>query len=181
MFSVSLDGFIERDGEFGWAAPDQEEHEFYNEQARQIGVELYGRRLYELMNAFWPTADEDPANPEFVREFSRIWKATPIIVFSTTLDSVSGNATLATGSPVDEVRRLKALPGKDIAVGGATLAASLIPHGLIDEYRLLVHPTLAGGGTPFFPELAKTVPLRLIETRTFGSGVVYLRYATMTT
>jgi dihydrofolate reductase len=178
-FSVSLDGYIERDGHFGWAAPDEEEHRFYNDMAREIGVMLYGRRLYELMNGFWPTADEDPANPDFVREYSRVWKATPIIVFSKTLDSVSGNATLATDDPVATVRRLKAEPGKEIAVGGATLAASLIP--LIDEYRLLVHPALAGGGTPFFPALPKQIPLRLVETRTFGSGVVYLRYATMGT
>jgi dihydrofolate reductase len=178
-FSVSLDGFIERDGHFGWAMPDEEEHRFYNEMAGEIGVMLYGRRLYELMSAFWPTADEDPEAPDFVREYARIWQATPIIVFSRTLDSVSGNATLATGDPVELVRKLKAEPGKDLAVGGATLAASLIPHGLIDEYRLLIHPALAGGGTPFFPALPKEIPLRLLETRTFGSGVVYLRYATM--
>jgi dihydrofolate reductase len=110
-------------------------------------------------------------------EFAKIWQATPKVVFSTTLDSVEGNATLVKGDAVAEVRRLKELPGKDLGVGGATLAASLMPHGLIDEYHLLVHPVIVGGGTPFFPALAGQIDLELVETRKFASGVVYLRYA----
>jgi dihydrofolate reductase len=180
-FAVSLDGYVERDGKFGWATPDQEEHEFHNEHAKQIGTMLYGRRLYELMNAHWPTADQDPENPPHVREYSRIWKATPIVVFSSTLDRVEGNARLVKGDAVEEVRRLKAQPGKNLAVGGAGLASSLMPHGLIDEYGLLLHPAIVGGGKPFFPALTEQIDLRLVETRTFASGVVYVRYATIGT
>jgi dihydrofolate reductase len=180
-FTLSLDGYIERDGHFDWAAPDAELHEFYNERTRETGTLLYGRRLYELMNAYWPTADQDPDAPPYVVEFAKIWQATPIVVFSTTLDAVQGNARLATGEVVSEVRALKQQPGNELAVAGAGLAASLMPHGLIDEYRLLVCPVVVGGGTPFFPALRDQIDLRLIETRTFGSGVVYLRYATMST
>lgn len=182
MFAVSLDGYIaDAKGTFDWAAPDREVHEFFNDQARETGTELYGRRLYELMNAFWPTADQDPDAPPYVVDFAKIWQATPKVVFSTTLDAVEGNARLVKGDAVEEVRRLKRQPGQNLAVGGAGLAASLMPHGLIDEYRLVVYPVVAGGGTPFFTTLAGKIDLRLVETRTFGSGAVYLRYATMNT
>ena len=176
-FSVSLDGFINGpDGTFDWAVPDPEEHAFYNERTRETGAFLYGRRIYELMNRYWPTADQEPDAPREVVEFARLWQAMPKVVFSTTLDRVEGNARLVRDNVLDEVRRLKAEDGKELAVAGAGLAASLMPHGLIDEYRLLIHPVVAGGGTPFFPGLAKHVDLRLVETRTFGTGVVYLRY-----
>jgi dihydrofolate reductase len=180
-FTMSLDGYIERDGRFEWARPDAELHEFYNERMRETGVMLYGRRIYELMNGFWPTADQDPDAPPYVVDFAKAWQSTPIVVFSTTLDAVQGNARLATGDAVSEVRALKQQPGQELAVGGAGLAASLMPHGLIDEYRLLVCPVVVGGGTPFFPALSDRIDLRLVETRTFGSGVVYLCYATMNT
>jgi dihydrofolate reductase len=178
-FTLSLDGYIERDGTFGWAAPDAEVHQFYNDLMRETGTMLYGRRLYELMNGYWPTGDQDPDATREMVEYAKLWRATPIVVFSRTLTSVEGNATLFTGDAVAEVARLKSLPGKDLALGGAGLAASLMPHGLIDEYRLVVCPSIVGGGTPFFPALAERIDLRLVETRTFGSGMVYLRYATM--
>ncbi|HEU5474410.1 MAG TPA: dihydrofolate reductase family protein [Actinophytocola sp.] len=179
-FTVSLDGFIAgRNDDIGWSAPDEELHEFYNEQARQSDLYLYGRRLYQLMQEFWPTADQDPDAPPHVVDYARLWQATPKVVFSSTLTEVAGNARLATGDAVAEVRRLKEEPGGDIQVGGAGLAASLMQHGLIDEYHYVVAPVVVGGGTPFFPALTDRIPLRLVQTRTFGSGVVYLRYATM--
>jgi dihydrofolate reductase len=97
-------------------------------------------------------------------------------VFSTTLDTVVGNARLATGSVADEVARLSEQPGKDLAVGGAGLAATCIEHGLVDEFRRFVSPVVLGGGTPFFPALEERIDLELVETRTFGSRVVYERY-----
>jgi dihydrofolate reductase len=122
-FGISLDGFIAGpDGDFGWSAPDEELHRFHNEQAREVGAHLYGRRLYEVMR-FWDTVEEDPSRPELELEFARIWNATPKIVFSTTLTEVEGGATLAEGGLADEVARLKEQPGGDIAVGGADLAA----------------------------------------------------------
>jgi dihydrofolate reductase len=108
--------------------------------------------------------------------FAKLWRATPKVVFSTTLERVKGNARLVRENAVDEVRRLKAEDGGDLAVGGAGLAASLIPHGLVDEYRPVIHPFILGGGTPFFPPLEERISLELVETRTFGSRVVYVRY-----
>lgn len=109
-------------------------------------------------------------------EFARIWKAIPRLVFSTTLESVQGNARLVAGDIADEVARLKEQPGQDLAVGGAGLASTLIKLSLIDEYRLFISPIVLGGGTPYFPALDNPLNLELIETRTFGSKVVYVRY-----
>jgi dihydrofolate reductase len=173
---VSLDGFIAGpDGEIDWSAPDEELHRFHNEQARAIGAELYGRRLYEVMR-YWETAEEQPSAPEYELEFARIWKDTPKIVFSKTLEKVEGNARLAKGSAAEEVVRLKEQPGKDLAVGGAGLASTFMKLGLIDEYRLFISPVFLGGGTPYFPPLEERINLELVETRTFGSRVVYVRY-----
>ena len=109
-------------------------------------------------------------------EFARIWRAIPKVVFSTTLDKVQGNATLAAGDVADEVARLRQEPGKDISVGGAAFASTLIDADLIDEYRLFVSPVVLGDGTPYFPALQERLELKLLETRIFGSRVVYLRY-----
>jgi dihydrofolate reductase len=173
---VSLDGFIAGpDGEIDWSAPDEELHRFHNQQARDTGAHLYGRRLYEAMLP-WETADRNPSAPEPELEFARIWKDTPKIVFSRTLERVEGNARLVTDGAAEEVARLKEQPGKDLAVGGAGLASTFIKLGLVDEYRLFVSPVVLGGGTPYFPALDERIHLELVETRTFGSRVVYLRY-----
>jgi dihydrofolate reductase len=176
-FGVSLDGFIAGPGgEIDWSGPDEELHRLHNEQTREIGVHLMGRRLYETM-LYWETAEQDPAAGEVEREFAGIWKPIPKVVFSRTLERVEGNARLATDGVAEEVARLKAEPGGgDIAAGGAGLAATLAEQGLIDEYRLFVSPVVLGGGTPFFPRLRERMPLELLDTRTFGSRVVYLRY-----
>jgi dihydrofolate reductase len=100
----------------------------------------------------------------------------PKIVFSTTLNEVEGNARLAGGGIAEEVSRLKEESDKDLAVGGAGLAASFIELGLVDELRMFRHPVVVGGGTPFLPPLTEHVPLDLIETRTFGSRVIHERY-----
>lgn len=174
---VSLDGYIETaDHSLDWVIPDEELHTFINNQVRDQGGSLYGRRLYELMAGFWPTADEDPAAPPYIVDFSRIWKAMPKIVFSTTLDAVSWNSRLVREDIAGEIARAKAQSEKDLDIGGPTLAATAIRHGLVDEYGLFVHPVVLGGGTPFFPAEMNRVDLCLAETRTFASGVVYLRY-----
>lgn len=173
--TVSLDGFIaDPNGGIEWSAPDEELHRFHNERVREIGVQLMGRRLYETM-LYWETATEQSLAPEQL-EFAQIWKPIPKIVFSSTLQRVEGNAKLATGSVVEEAARLKQEGGKDIAVGGATLAHALTQRAMIDEYELFVSPIVLGGGTPYFPPLAHPTQLELLETRTFGSGVAYLRY-----
>jgi dihydrofolate reductase len=173
---VSLDGFIAGPGgEFDWSAPDEELHRFHNEQTRELGAHFCGRRLYEEM-VYWEKADQDPSAPDYILEFARIWQNLPKIVFSTTLEQVEGNARLATDGVAEEVAKLKEQPGKDLAVGGAGLASTFTRLGLIDEYRLFVSPVVVGGGTPYFPALEDRIDLELLETRTFGSRVVCLRY-----
>jgi dihydrofolate reductase len=176
-FMVSLDGYIEGPNrELDWPLIDEELHTFINDQQSEIGAELYGRRLYELMTEYWPTADLDPSNPPFVIEFARIWKRMEKIVFSHSLERVEGNARLVRTDAIEEIKRLKEQPGKALAIGGPTLAAAAFQQGLIDEYQLFVHPVILGGGTPMFPALSQPIKLRLVESHVFGSGVVYLRY-----
>jgi dihydrofolate reductase len=174
--SVSLDGFIAGPGgEIDWGAPDEELHRFHNEQVRELGAHFCGRRLYEEM-LYWETAEENPSAAEYVREFARIWKSLPKIVFSNTLERVEGNARLAEDGVAEEVAKLKEQPGKDLAVGGAGLASTFVKLGLVDDFRLFASPVVLGGGTPFFPALDERIDLELVETRTFGSRVVYARY-----
>ncbi len=172
--SVSLDGFIAGpDGNFDWGAPDDELHQFHNDRVRESGGHLLGRRLYETM-VYWET--DDPEWSAVPEEFAGIWRALPKVVFSTTLEEVEGNARLARGDLAEEVARLKEEPGEYLDVGGAGLAASCIKLGLVDEFLPFVYPVVVGGGTPFFPALPEQLDLELIETRTFSSRVVYLRY-----
>jgi dihydrofolate reductase len=171
---VSLDGFIAGpEGDFAWSAPDEELHRFHNQQTGELGAHLCGRKLYETM-VYWET--EDPNWSDYAREFAEIWQGLPKIVFSRTLTSVEGNARLAEAEPAAEVARLREEVETDIAVGGAGLASSLVELGLIDEYRPFIYPVVVGGGTPFFPPIEKQIDLELVETRTFASRVVYLRY-----
>jgi dihydrofolate reductase len=174
--SVSLDGFIAGPGgDISWTGPDEELFRFHVEQTRHIGVELMGRRLYETM-LVWGDADAAPSGPDEL-EFARIWNAIPKVVFSATLSDVRGNARLASVDVAAEVARLRDAPGEGVvSVGGAGLASTLIKLDLIDEYRLFVIPVVWGGGTPYFPPLDHAISLELLETRTFGSRVTYLRY-----
>lgn len=174
---VSLDGYIVApDGNFGWTAPDEELFRFVTDEIRQVGVHLLGRRLYETM-LYWETADQDPSLDHSMLEWAAIWKPLPKVVFSTTLSTVQGNARLASGGLAEEIDRLRTEPGDGaIAIGGATLAAEAAALDLIDEYRARVYPVLVGGGSPFFPQRESRVDLELVESRTFSSRVVYVRY-----
>ena len=175
--NVSLDGFVETpDHSLDWADVDEELHAWFNDQVRDLAASLYGRRMYEVMAGYWPTAESDPDATEAMRDFAGIWSRTPKVVFSSTLTEVRWNSRLVNGDIGDELARLKTEFGGDMDVGGATLAAAFIRRGLVDEYRLLVHPVILGAGTPFFPELDAPLPLRLLETHTFRSGVTFLRY-----
>jgi dihydrofolate reductase len=175
--NVSLDGYIVGpDGSFDWTAPDEKVFRFWIEEIRGVGVHLLGRRLYETM-LYWETADQDRSLDDAELEWAALWNPLPKVVFSTTLSAVQGNARLASGGLAEEIERLRAEPGEgDIAIGGATLAAEAAALGLIDEYQAMVHPVLVGGGIPFFPQRERRVDLELVETRTFSSRFVYLRY-----
>ncbi len=174
---VSLDGYIAGpDGRFDWTAPDEEVFQSHIDEIRGVGVHLLGRKLYETM-LYWETADQDQTLDDAEREWAALWKPLPKVVFSTTLSAVQGAARLASGGLAEEIERWRAEPGEgDIAIGGATLAAEATALGLIDEYRARVYPVLVGGGIPFFPRRERRVELELVQTRTFRSGVVYLRY-----
>ena len=177
LMNVSLDGFIETpDHGLDWTLVDDELHGWFNDQTRSLDATIYGRRLYEVMAAYWPTGEEDPASTDVMREFARIWNPMPKIVFSTSLDRVDHNSRLVhgdVGEVLKEVRR--EFPG-DLGVAGANLAGQFVRRGLVDEYRLVIHPVVLGAGTPFWPELEQPLRLRLAETKTFGSGVVLVSY-----
>jgi dihydrofolate reductase len=176
-FTVSVDGYIaDANGDIDWSEPSEELHQYWNDFERETALSFYGRRLYELMSAYWPTADSDPDATPVIVDFARIWCAMPKVVFSRTLESVGWNSRLDRGDPVEVVRRLKAETEGQLEVAGATLAAPIVAAGLVDEYRIVIAPTAVGGGTPYFPSLPSWMSLRLVENRTFPGGTVLLRY-----
>jgi dihydrofolate reductase len=170
--SVSVDGFIaDREGAFGWTVPSDELFRFHIAQVRELGGYLCGRRLYETM-LVWET-DPSMRDNELGAAFA---DAIPKVVFSRTLDSVQGNARLAEASVAEEAAAALDATDKDVSIGGAGLAAAAIELGLVDELRMFRYPVVVGGGTPFLPPVAEDVRLDLVETRTFGSRVIYERY-----
>jgi dihydrofolate reductase len=172
---VSVDGFIaDRDGAFGWSVPDEEQFRFHIAQTGELGAYLCGRRLYETM-LVWETGSSLRAN-ELGAAFADVWGAIPKVVFSRSLDSVQGNARLAQASVAEEAAAALDATDKDVSIGGAGLAAAAIELGLVDELRMFRHPVVVGGGTPFLPPVTEDVRLNLVETRTFGSRVIYERY-----
>lgn len=174
--SVSLDGFAAGpDGGIDWVTVDEELHEAFNAEARSVGIFLYGRRMYELMAAYWPTAEDDPTAKPVELDFARLWAPKPKLVASSTLNSVGWNAHLVPGDIVAEVARLRGEIDVDIGVGGPTVTAPLLRAGLVDEITTYVNPVVLGGGTPFFPAGLR-LNLRLVESRRFAAGVQMLRY-----
>lgn len=177
--SVSLDGYTAAVGDdIRWSEPDDELHQYWNDHARSISMSLYGRKLYELMSAYWPTADEQPDATPVIVDFARVWRETPRVVFSKTLTEVAWNSRLERGDVVEVARRLKAERDGLLEVAGPTLAAPLVRAGLVDVYQVVVYPVLVGGGTRFFPPLDDWADLTLVENRTFPSGAVLLCYET---
>jgi dihydrofolate reductase len=136
---------------------------------------LYGRRMYELMVEYWPTADQDPSAPSVILEYAQLWKQVRKVVFSSALQTVEWNSRLVSGDPVTEVTNLKAEAGRSIGVGGLALASTLASAGLIDEYRLYFVPVFLGSGKAAFSQIQNKVRLKPVETRTFSSGTVLLR------
>jgi dihydrofolate reductase len=175
MMSVSLDGFFEGpDHDLSWHLITDELHQHFNDELRGMSTFIEGRLNYELMEGFWPTADADPEAPAPVREFAAIWRETPKLAVSRTLERVGPNTTLMREVDPDAIREMKSEPGGDMSVGGADLAATFIAHDLIDEYRLYVHPVVIGGGRRLFAD-GVHLDLTLVESRTFANGVVLLR------
>lgn len=177
MMSVSVDGFIEGpDREIDWHLVDDELHGHFNEQLSAMSAFLSGRVTYELMAGFWPAADTDPSSTGPMVEYARIWRDKPKVVFSRTLQRADWNTTVVPEVVPDQVMELKARPGADMVLGGADIVAPFRRDDLIDEYRLYVHPVVLGQGKPLFQPSATKTDLQLVETRSFGNGVVLLRY-----
>ena len=177
---TSLDGYVaDEDGNFDWAAPDEEVHAFVNDLERPVGTYLYGRRMYEVM-AWWETADTGAGQPPVMRDFAEIWQAADKIVYSTTLETASSARTrIERGFDPEAIRQLKAQAEHDLTVGGPTLAAQAIAAGLVDECHLFLVPVVVGGGTRALPGGVR-LKLELLDERRFASGVVYLHYRTKT-
>ena len=177
---TSLDGYVaDEDGNFDWAAPDEEVHAFVNDLERSVGTYLNGRRLYEVM-VYWETALALPDQPSVIQDYAGIWQAADKIVYSKTLETVSSSRTrIERDFDPEAVRQMKAVAGRDISVGGPDLAAQAIKAGLVVEYHLFLTPILVGGGNQSLPSNVR-LELELLDERRFGSGVVHLHYRTRT-
>ena len=173
---ASLDGYVaDEDGEFGWAAPDEQVHSFINDFERGLGTYLYGRRLYEVMR-FWETADATSGRPSVGRDYAQIWRSTDKIVYSRTLRDVSSARTrIEHDFDAAAIRREKARAERDMGVGGPGLAARALEAGLVDELRLFVVPIVVGGGMQSLPDHVR-LELELLDERRFDGGMVYLHY-----
>jgi dihydrofolate reductase len=176
---ASLDGYIaDRNGNFDWAAPDDDLHAFVNDLERPVGTHLYGRRMYDVMR-FWGNPDLLADNSHVMRDYAATWQAAEKIVYSRTLGTVSTTRTrLERDFDHGSVRQLKASEAHDITVGGPDLAGQAIKAGLVDELHLFVVPTLVGGGTRALPDDV-LMTLELLDEHRFGSGVVHLHYRTI--
>jgi dihydrofolate reductase len=177
LMNVSLDGFVETPNHsLDWTIVDDELHTWFNDQMRTLDAELYGRRIYELMADYWPTGEDDPSATDAMREFARIWKPMSKIVFSTSLEHVEHNSRLVHGDAGTVLEELRREFSGDLSVGGPNLAGQFVRRGLVDEYRLVIHPVVLGAGTPFWPELDAPLRLRLVDRHTFTSGVELRSY-----
>lgn len=182
--NVTVDGYISAhdpghaspSGNIGWSVPSDELFQWWLEREQANSLSLYGRKLWETMSSYWPTGDEQPNATAAQIEFARNWRSTPKVVFSSTIDKVEWNTRLVNGDAVTEITRLKGEDGGPMAIGGATLAGTAVQAGLIDEYLLVTHPVLVGGGTPFFVALDNWVNLELVEKTAFPDGVLLTRY-----
>ena len=175
----SVDGRIaDADGKFEWAEPDEEVHTFINELERPVGTYLLGRRMYEVMTS-WGTIDISD-RPPFIQDFARIWRAANKIVYSRTLESVSSARTrIELDFDPEAVRQMKVAADRDLTVGGPDLAAQAFEAGLVDEVHLFVAPIVVGGGKQSLPDNVR-LELELLDQRTFGNGMVHLRYRSRT-
>jgi dihydrofolate reductase len=176
---MSVDGYVaDEDGNFDWAAPDEEVHTFVNDLERRVGTYLFGRRMYEVM-AYWETAHTLADQSPVEQDFTQLWQAADKIVYSKTMETVSSARTrIERDFDPEAVRQLKSVSESDISVGGPDLAAQAIKAGLVDECHLFVMPIVVGGGKQSLPDNVQ-LKLELLDERRFRSGVVYLHYRTL--
>lgn len=171
---VSVDGFIEDQyGNIDWSKPDEEVFQHIIDHEKLFDTHLYGRKTYENMADHWPYVVDDPESSTKDKEWARMWVDIKKIVFSNTLTKAEWNSKIVKDNLREEMEKEKALPGKNLLLGGATIANTLTELDVIDEYWLYVHPVTLGSGKSMFHQM---VTLQLLETRAFPSGIVFLRY-----
>jgi dihydrofolate reductase len=175
---ASLDGYIaDENGNFDWAAPDEEVHAFVNDLERPIGTNLYGRRMYDVMVA-WETMDTGTDQPPVIRDYAQIWRSADKIVYSRTLEkAASAQTRIVRDFDPEAIRQMKANAERDISIGGPEIAAQALEAGLVDEIHLFLTPIIIGGGTRALSDHVR-VKLALLDERRFSSGVVHLHYRT---
>lgn len=178
--SITLDGCCDHSKQFA----DDEMHDYFTGLLRESGLLVYGRTTYQLMVAFWPDAAKQQNLSRALNEFAVAFASLPIVVFSRTLDRAGGanaaaNATIVRSGLREEILRLKQEPGKDSLTGGVSVPTQLVELGLVDEYRFVVGPVIAGAGRRLLDgaSLAESLRLKLLEVKRFQSGAVALRYA----
>ncbi len=177
LMNVSLDGYIETpDHSLDWATVDDEVHAWFNERTSESAAAIYGRRMYEVMTAYWPTGGSDPNATPVMREYAGIWNALPKFVFSRTLESADYGFRLLRGDVAEELVKLREEFDGNIEVSGPNMASQFIERGLVDMYRAVVHPVILGAGTPYLPQLDTRIRLRQTAIERFESGVVALTY-----
>ncbi|BCM21253.1 dihydrofolate reductase family protein [Mesorhizobium sp. J8] len=173
---TSLDGYIAGPGgDIGLPVPEEELHRHFNGEMRRTSIALCGRRMYETMR-FWDSPEREIGAEDVERDFARAWRQTPKVVFSTTLGEVGPNARLMKSDVEKVARSLKAEADGEISVSGAQLAGQLARAGLIDEYRLYMHPVVLGGGKPYF-QSGLSLALKPLGAERLAQGVTLLRYA----
>jgi dihydrofolate reductase len=170
--NITLDGYCGHES----GIADDELHEYFTGLLLDSGVHIFGRDTYQLMYPYWHDVAVNQSETEVINEFARTFDAIPKIVFSTTLKNVEWNNTTLLHSDLhEEIVKLKAQPGKDIALGSLKIASQVAGWGLIDEYHLVFHPVIAGKGPRLF-ESVENLVLKLVGTKTFRSGVIALHY-----
>ena len=168
---MSLDGFFESSSKkLDWFVPDEEFFEYSKDLLRSVDTIIFGRVTYQHMAGYWPAAAKD----EIADKMNNL----PKIVFSRMLEKAEwNNSTLVRTNVAEEITKLKQQPGKDMVIlGSATLASSLLPLGLIDEYRVILDPVLIGRGNPLFKGIKQKLRLKLQKTKLLSSGVIVLYY-----
>lgn len=176
---ISLDGFAgDIHGGLSFLSYDEELQQFAEELVKTVGTPVYGKNTYHLMKDYWPTVLDDPSASKHSLAHARWVQDIPKVVFSTTLPSADwNNTTLINDNVVEEVNKLKQQTGKDLVIfGSPSLAKSLMNLGLIDAYKLTLHPVILGEGISLFDSNLQMSNLKLLESKTLGSGVVTLYY-----
>jgi dihydrofolate reductase len=176
LMLASLDGFVaDENGNFDWAAPDEEVHAFVNDLERGVGTHLYGRRMYEVMT-YWETADTEGS--DVLADYARIWQPADKVVYSRTLEAPrSARTRIERAFDPDDVRALKDDATADLSIGGPELAAAAIAAGLVDQFHLFLAPVVVGGGKRALPQ-GQRLDLELVDERRFRGGMVHLHYRT---